>query len=126
MVPVVSFDIRKPHDSKVHFKVTTCEPYGVCCMQGLKISMGMHNFGEKRWGSGILDDIRSQTDQNTRIIGDFTKMVRLTPVTKKMLTYMTDKKDKNWQMHFQQVDRRFRLSRVERDRSCCTKDTTSL
>ena len=47
--------------------------------------MGMHNFGEKRWGSGIVDDIRSQTDQNTRIIGDFTKMVRAAPVTKKML-----------------------------------------
>jgi hypothetical protein len=84
----------KPHESKVHFSVTTYEPYGVCCIQGLKISMGMHNFGEKRWGVGLLDDvssflckpsndamsaqliflprplqIRSHTDQNTRIIG---------------------------------------------------------
>ena len=47
----------KPHNSKVHFSVTTYEPYGVCCIQGLKISMGMHNFGEKRWGVGLLDDV---------------------------------------------------------------------
>ena len=61
---------RKPHGSKVHFQVTTCEPYGVCCLSGAKVSMGMHNFGERRWRNGIIDDIRSQTDQNTRIIGE--------------------------------------------------------
>jgi hypothetical protein len=72
-------------------------------MQGLKISMGMHNFGEKRWGSGILDDIRSQNDRNTRIIGDFTKMVRSAPVARKMHEYVTDKKDRNWQIHFAQL-----------------------
>lgn len=91
---------RKPHGSKVHFQITTSEPYGVCCLQGAKVSMGMHNFGERRWRTGIIDDIRSQTDQNTRIIGDFTKMVRLAPVTKKMLEYMTNEKDANWQTHF--------------------------
>jgi hypothetical protein len=95
--------IGKAHGSKVHFSVTTCEPYGVCCIQGLKISMGMHNFGEKRWGSGILDDIRSQNDQNTRIVGDFTKMVRSAPVARKMLEYMTDPKDKNWPIHFNRL-----------------------
>lgn len=62
--------------------------------------MGMHNFGEKRWGTGFLDDIRSHTDRNTRIIGDFTKMVRSVPVTEKMLEFMTDKKNTNWQTHF--------------------------
>jgi hypothetical protein len=72
-------------------------------MQGLKVSMGMHNFGEKRWGAGILDDIRSQSDQNTRIIGDFTKMVQSAPPAQKMLEYMTGKKDKNWQIHFNQL-----------------------
>jgi hypothetical protein len=72
-------------------------------MQGLKISMGMHNFGEKRWGSGILDDIRSQNDRNTRIIGDFTKMVRTAPVARKMHEYISDKKDQNWQIHFAQL-----------------------
>jgi len=80
--------------------MTTYEPYGVCCAEGLKVSLGMHNFGEKRWQSGIIDDIRSQTDQNTRIIGDFTKFVRSTPVTEKMLEFMTDEKDQNWPMHF--------------------------
>jgi len=38
--------------------------------------MEMHNFGEKRWGQGLLDDFRSIDDKNTRINGDFTKMVR--------------------------------------------------
>lgn len=60
----------------------------------------MHNFGERRWRSGIIDDIRSQTDQNTRIIGDFTKFVRSTLVMQKMLQLMTDDRDQNWQLHF--------------------------
>jgi hypothetical protein len=72
-------------------------------MQGLKISMGMHNFGETRWGAGLLDDFRSQSDRNTRIVGDFTKMVRSAPPTEKMLEYMMNENDKNWQAHFAQV-----------------------
>lgn len=65
--------------------------------------MGMHNFGEKRWGVGLLDDIRSQTDQNTRIVGDFTKMVRAAPATQKMYEYMADEKEINWQLHFEHL-----------------------
>jgi hypothetical protein len=69
-------------------------------MQGLKISMGMHNFGEKRWGSGLLDDFRSTNDQNTRIIGDFTKMVRQPRIAEKMLEFV---KTENWQEHFKRI-----------------------
>lgn len=69
-------------------------------MQGLKISMGMHNFGEKRWGSGLLDDFRSTNDQNTRIIGDFTKMVRQPRIAEQMLELI---KTENWQMHFKGI-----------------------
>jgi hypothetical protein len=29
--------IGKPHGSSVHLEVTTEEPYGVCCMSGLKV-----------------------------------------------------------------------------------------
>lgn len=65
--------------------------------------MGMHSFGEKRWGAGILDDIRSAGDQNTRVIGDFTKMVRSAPVAKLMLEYMTDPKDPTWQLHWKKI-----------------------
>jgi hypothetical protein len=36
----------KPHGSNVHFLATTTEPHGVCCLQGLKVSLGMHNFGK--------------------------------------------------------------------------------
>jgi len=89
--------IGKPRGSKVHFQVTPSEPYGVCCIQGLKISMGMHNFGEKRWGQGLLDDFRSTNDQNTRIIGDFTKMVRQPRIAEEMEALM---KTDNWQLHF--------------------------
>ena len=89
---------RKPHNSTVHFPVTTTEPHGVCCLEGLKVSLGMHNFGEKRWGSGILDDIRSLNDQNTRIIGDFTKMVRTAPIVELMKEIITN--DVEWGLHF--------------------------
>ena len=65
--------------------------------------MGMHNFGEKRWGQGIIDDIRSQTDQNTRVVGDFTKMVRTAPIAARMSKYMSDSKDENWSQHFFQL-----------------------
>lgn len=56
----------KPRDESFHFEVTSTEPHGVCCTSGLKVSMGMHRFGNKRWGQGIADDIRSHKDQNTR------------------------------------------------------------
>lgn len=89
---------RKPHDSGVHFSVTTSEPHGVCCLEGLKVSLGMHNFGEKRWGNGIIDDVRSLNDQNTRIIGDFTKMVRTAPIVELMREII--KNDLDWISHF--------------------------
>ena len=87
----------KPRDSNMHFSAVTLEPYGVCCIQGLKISMGMHNFGEKRWGSGLLDDFRSVNDQNTRVAGDFVKMVRQPRVAEYMSVLI---KLENWQEHF--------------------------
>ena len=63
--------------------------------------MGMHNFGEKRWGSGIVDDIRSPTEPNNRIVGDFTKMIRASLVAKKMSEFMKENKD--WRIHFIQL-----------------------
>ncbi len=96
--------IGKPHGSKVHMRVTTTEPYGVCCIGGLKISMIMHNFGEKRWGRGIVDDIRSHTDQNTRIVGDFTKNVSTAKISEKMLDYLTVDKDRSdWKSYFNEI-----------------------
>jgi len=90
---------RKPHDSKEYFLATTTEPYGTVCLQGLKVSMGMHNFGEKRWGSGIVDDVRSVNDMNTRIVGDFTKMVRAPRIFDEMSALVS--KDPDWQAHFE-------------------------
>lgn len=90
---------RKPENTDEHFDVTTEEPYGVCCIEGLKVSMIMvcspsfngytcewaiiliyfakHLFGEKRFDvgkfskkkMGFVDDLRSQHDQNTRLVG---------------------------------------------------------
>lgn len=59
----------KPQGSPHHFTMTTDEPYGVCCVEGIKVSFGMHRFGNSRFGSGLLDDFRSIGDRNTRIIG---------------------------------------------------------
>jgi hypothetical protein len=100
----------KPQDSDLHLPVTTEEPYGVCCMQGLKVSMHMHNFGETRWGKGILDDIRSKNDQNTRIIGDFTKMVRSVPIARRMHELMRGNK---WPAHFESLFADSKLSELE-------------
>lgn len=61
----------------------------------------MHNFGETRWGSGIVDDIRSLNDRNTRIIGDFTKMVRTAPIVKLMHEIITT--DIDWAFHFNTI-----------------------
>merc|ERR1719491_2568562 len=91
----------KPVGSKVHFQATTYEPYGVCCISGLKISLTMHNFGSKRWGDGIMDDIRSQTDQNTRIIGDFTKNVKTSLIAERMHEFFVREEDENWRLHFE-------------------------
>lgn len=61
----------------------------------------MHRFGEKRWGAGILDDIRSHNDNNTRIIGDFTKMVRTAPIVE--LMHKLASKDIHWMLYFQKL-----------------------
>lgn len=97
--------IGKPHGSPVYFEITTEEPYGVCCLSGLKVAMGMHNFGTRRWTSGIVDDIRSPTDQNTRVIGDFTKTVNSKLITEKMGEFMEN--DMNWKLHFEKLVEEF-------------------
>ena len=88
----------KPHGSKNHLAVTTHEPYGVCCIEGLKVSMGMHRFGQPRWGIHLIDDFRSIMDQNTRIIGDFTKSVHLRSIVMTMIKKL--KVNGHWNGHF--------------------------
>jgi hypothetical protein len=95
----------KPRDSAAHFYVTGEEPYIVCCIEGLKVSKQMHNFGEKRWGVGLWDDFRSTSDQNTRIVGDFTKSVALGAIVKTMHKKMVN--DAVWCTHFEQLPERF-------------------
>ena len=89
----------KPHHSDHHINLTTEEPYGVCCLSGLKVSMGMHNFGTRRWRNGLEDDIRSLRDQNTRVIGDFTKIVNSKLIALKMVEVLENSPD--WRVHFE-------------------------
>lgn len=61
----------------------------------------MHNFGEKRWGDGIIDDIRSQREPNTRVVGDFTKSVSVPPIVAKMHEILsTGSRSKDWDHYF--------------------------
>lgn len=99
-------------DSTSQFYVATSEPYAVCCIEGesrlfcwtaglvvesltqsfslfairvgLKVSFGMHKFGGKRWGEGLVDDFRSVNDVNNRVVGDFTKSVDTLTIVEKM------------------------------------------
>ncbi|CAM9869363.1 unnamed protein product, partial [Ectocarpus fasciculatus] len=93
--------IGKPRGSSVHFEITTEEPYGVCCLSGLKVSMGMHNLGTRRWHTGFVDDIRSHTDQNTRVIGDFTKTVNSSLIVQRMVEFV--KNDPDWRLNLEHV-----------------------
>jgi len=93
--------IGKPTGSNVHFQMTNYEPYGVACLYGLKVSLGMHNFGTGRFHRGVWDDIRSHTEQNTRVIGDFTKIVNATLITKGMYDHLTE--DPNWKLHWEKL-----------------------
>ena len=70
-------------------------------MQGLKVSYGMHQFGERRWRTGIVDDFRSVNDQNTRVIGDFTKMIRTHPIAEKMIDSLLNETD--WKEYFKSL-----------------------
>jgi len=93
------------YDSPVHITLTPSEPHAVCCIEGLKVSLGMHNFGEKRWGSGIIDDIRSHADQNTRIVGDFTKSVLLRAILDTVMDKLMN--DRVWKEHFDRLPETF-------------------
>ena len=69
-------EVKKDY-KKYHFECTTAEPHIVCCIEGAKVALGMHKAGNKRFGSGWWDDLRSFSDDNTRLIGDFTKSLRV-------------------------------------------------
>jgi len=64
----------------------------------------MHNFGEKRWGDGLIDDIRSQTEQNTRVVGDFTKSVNVAPIVTEMCKILKNSdRSQDWIAHFDKI-----------------------
>jgi len=88
-------------DCPDEFLFTATEPYGVLCLQGLKVSMIMHTFGKKRWSAGLQDDIRSITDQNTRLVGDFAKMVKVVPIYEHMRNIFTS--TESWVGHFERL-----------------------
>eukprot|EP00980_Cylindrotheca_fusiformis_P013350 scaffold3405_cov127-Cylindrotheca_fusiformis.AAC.5 len=79
--------IGKPADSTTHLSTTTSEPYGMCCLQGFKVSL-MHNFG-----------VTAGNAENSTI-GDSAKMVRLQAIAKCMFVTI---KRKHWKMHFLKI-----------------------
>jgi hypothetical protein len=50
------------------------------CIEGIKVSKGMHIFGNKRYGEGFWDDYRTLHTFNTRIVGDFMKSLRIASI----------------------------------------------
>jgi len=104
----IAFASGKPAVTKEHLTACPYEPYGVSCIQGIKISMGMHNFGETRFDTGLISDFRSQTEQNTRVVGDFTKSVITAPIVKEMLSIVSNKpRAGDWYAHFRVILDRF-------------------
>jgi hypothetical protein len=82
--------------SKVHLRSLLQSLKGVCCLSGLKVSLGMHNFGTRRlrWDlfCCFLDDIRSPTSPNP---------LNSTMIIRKM--YAILKNNKNWRMQFKKA-----------------------
>lgn len=51
-----------------------------------------------------LVDIRGQTEQNTRVVGDFTKSVSVVPIVKEMIRLLSgDKRTEDWKREFDDV-----------------------
>jgi len=77
----------KGANAKDHFSVTTKEYYGVSCLSGAKVSHVMHQMGVQRWKNHLVNDIRSIVEDNTRLIGDFTKVISVEKIAEYMLTH---------------------------------------
>ncbi|CAJ1944605.1 unnamed protein product [Cylindrotheca closterium] len=80
--------VGKKEDSTTHLSTTTSEPYGLCCLQGAKVSFVMHNFGVT---------VRNKV---TTVFGDNTKMVRQDAVVSQMVPLV---RKKYWKYHFLHV-----------------------
>ena len=97
---VVDCTTDMSRESNCHLNVTTKEPYGMCSISGLKVSMLMHNFGQNRYGAGLLRDFQSINDKNTRMVGDATKNFHQPAVAEQMLELM---RSDHWQSHFNKL-----------------------
>lgn len=67
---------------------TTSEPYGMCCLQGAKVSLVMHNFGV------------TARDNETTVFGDNAKIVRQAALVANMVPTI---QKKYWKFHFLHV-----------------------
>src|SRR5210317_2436379 len=79
---------RKREDSTTHLSTTTTEPYGMCCLQGAKVSLVMHQFG-----------VTSRSDVWT-VFGDNAKMIRQAALVSNMVPLI---RKKHWKFHFLHV-----------------------
>ncbi len=106
---LISFS-SQPHESPVHFQITPNESYGICCIQGLKISMGMHEFGEKSRANSLLKDFRSTNKTKTRMTGDSGLTIRQTLIAEQMLKAV---KTNTWQQHFKNLLNEFNIPSLD-------------
>eukprot|EP00121_Abeoforma_whisleri_P008177 Awhi_evm1s7497 len=83
----------KPNGSKEHFRVSTTEHYGVCCIGGAKVSGIMHRWGNLRWSSELVCDLRSVNEDNKRLVGDFLKNISVENIAKIMAGLLAHNKD---------------------------------
>eukprot|EP00466_Bigelowiella_natans_P017741 jgi/Bigna1/79332/fgenesh1_pg.61_\ len=93
---VFHLDLRNTHfiiatgkgaNAKDSVCMTTKEYYGVSCLSGSKVSHVMHRMGVQRWKNHLLNDIRSIVEDNTRLVGDFTKIISISKIAKFMIMY---------------------------------------
>jgi hypothetical protein len=68
------------------FRATTDEPYGTCCLEGVKTRMVMHRYGNLRFKKAL----HNLLIPNTRVIGDFTKAVAVPMIAQEMRRALLD------------------------------------
>jgi hypothetical protein len=84
-----------------YFQVTSDEPYATCSIEGVKISFGMHLFGESRFGNSFSDDMKSLKLSNTRVLRDCRKGLLAKAIVQTMLLKL--QRNSAWKMQAQLI-----------------------
>ena len=86
----------------------------VACIEGAKVVHGLHKAGNKRFGSGLWDDFRSfNGDDNTRLIGDFTKSLQLSSIAKRFNRKQKEEEEWKRQLGTKECPTEFERERLQ-------------